>query len=277
MTAALRGAADGWRAELELVFRRSAARTVLGPCRRSGPLTIQRPFHPEGDCCHLYLLHPPGGVVGGDRLELRATLEPGAKALITTPGAAKLYRSAGAEAAQHQHLAVGAGASLDWLPQENICFAGTRLHSKTRIDLAPGAAFLGWEIHCLGRPACGERFTHGEADLALELYRDCRPVLLDRRRASTETLELPAGLRGHAVTATLLATPAGAESLEAARGQVCQSGESIGGATLLDDLLVVRLLGGSTQWAKTILERLWGILRPLVLGRDPCPPRIWAT
>jgi urease accessory protein len=277
MSVSDRGAATGWRAELDLLLRPSAGRTVLGPGRRLGPLTVQRPFHPEGDCCHLYLLHPPGGVVGGDRLELRVTLAPEASGLITTPCATKLYRSAGAGSTQDQRLVVGAGASLDWLPQENICFAGTRLRSRTRIDLATDARFLGWEVHCLGRPACGERFEAGEADLGLRLYRDGRPMLMDRLRITNETLALPSGLKDHAVTATLLAAPAGPKASDAARGLIGQSGDPIGGATRLDDLLVVRLLARSTQMARSILEALWQVLRPLVLGREPCPPRIWAT
>ncbi|HMV40203.1 MAG TPA: urease accessory protein UreD, partial [Plasticicumulans sp.] len=122
MTAALRSdVAGGWQARLELGFAPVAARTALVHSAHRGPLRVQRPFHPEADgSCHVYLLHPPGGVVGGDGLALDVQLAPGARALLTTPSASRFYRSAGARALQRQLLRVGAGARLDWLPQETI-------------------------------------------------------------------------------------------------------------------------------------------------------------
>jgi len=85
----------GWQAHLSLGFSRRGNQTVLAERRQYGPLTVQRPFYPEGMPCHLYLLHPPGGVVGGDELDVQIKVEPEAHALLTTPGATKFYRSAG--------------------------------------------------------------------------------------------------------------------------------------------------------------------------------------
>ena len=69
---------EGWQATLSLGFARVGVRTVLARRRQRGPLAVQRPFHPEGDVCHVYLLHPPGGVVGGDTLDIRAwAVRPG--------------------------------------------------------------------------------------------------------------------------------------------------------------------------------------------------------
>ena len=122
-----RGALDcahraGWQARLDLGFEQRAGRTVLAHKRQFGPLTVQRPFYPEGGPCHLYVLHPPGGVVGGDRLAVSVLVAEGAHALITTPGAAKFYRSAGPRADVVQRLSVDAGGALEWFPQENILF-----------------------------------------------------------------------------------------------------------------------------------------------------------
>jgi urease accessory protein len=107
----------GWQARLELGLAQWAGRTVLAHKRHFGPLTVQRPFYPEGGPCHIYLLHPPGGVVGGDRLEIAVEVGEGAHALITTPGATKFYRSAGPRAHQIQHLSVAGGGVLEWFPQ----------------------------------------------------------------------------------------------------------------------------------------------------------------
>ncbi len=111
-TVAAEEVASGWRARLELGFAPRPGRTALVHRRQRGPLAVQRPFYPEDDVCHLYLLHPPGGVVGGDSLHIQADAGAGAHALVTTPGATKFYLSAGASAQQVQILRVAVGASL---------------------------------------------------------------------------------------------------------------------------------------------------------------------
>jgi len=286
----------GWQARLELGLADRAGRTVVAHQRHRGPLTVQRPFYPEGGPCHLYLLHPPGGLVGGDRLELKVTVTTEAHALITTPGATKCYRSAGPRAEQVQHLEVTAGGVLEWFPQENILFPGANLRLVTAVDLAEGARFMGWEIHSLGRPAIGERFAHGCADLHLRLRRAGRPLLLERLWLHGGSgLDGPTGLRGLQVTGTLLASPADAADLAAVRahpvgaGHAADAGNPRGapqpgptetllwGATLVGDLLIARALAPGTEPLQRLFTALWGILRPRLLGRAACPPRIWAT
>ncbi|WP_303908751.1 urease accessory protein UreD, partial [Thiohalomonas denitrificans] len=152
---------SGWKARLELGFEPRAGRTVLAKRIQRGPLAVQRPFHPGDGACHVYLLHPPGGVVGGDELSVRAAAAAEAGALITTPGATKFYRSAGPRAYMEQRLNVADGGALEWLPQENIVFPGALADIRTRIDLKGQAGFIGWETLCLGRPAADERFDAG--------------------------------------------------------------------------------------------------------------------
>lgn len=268
----------GWVARLDLWFERRDGRTVLARQQRKGPLTVQRAFHPEGEVCHLYLLHPPGGVVGGDRLALSVDLEAGAHALLTAPGATKGYRSAGAQAEQVQRLRVREGAVLEWLPQEVILFPGARLRARNRIDLDPGACFIGWEITCLGRPVIGERFSAGTLDLGLEVWRAGRPLLFDRLRIQgPDALDAPSGLRGCPVVATLVATGASAEDLAAARSALPDPAPMLLGLTRVEGLLVVRCLAEAVEPVQRTFRALWGILRPRLLGRSACPPRIWAT
>jgi urease accessory protein len=246
--------------------------------RQRGPLAVQRPFYPEPEVCHLYLLHPPGGVVGGDRLRIGVDVAAGARALITTPGAAKYYRSAGATAVQEQHLRIAAGGLLEWLPHENILFAGARLRSRTRVDLSGGARFIGWDVHSLGRPVIEERFDRGSADLRWGLFRDGRPLLLERLRlGSACDLSGPSVLRGFPVSATLIATGAAASDLDAARGSVDGPPGLPMAMTLLDDVLVARCLANGVEAVRRVFLRLWAILRPRLMGRAACPPRIWAT
>ena len=126
----------GWRASLRLALRAANGRTVLAERAHEGPLVVQRPFYPEGPVCHLYLVHPPGGVAGGDHLSLQLQLDPGAQGVLTTPAATKIYRSFGARIARvEQHLEVN-DATLEWLPQETIVFRGARARLSTQVQLS---------------------------------------------------------------------------------------------------------------------------------------------
>lgn len=267
----------GWQAELKLQFAKRADKTILAQRSQRGPLAIQRPFYPEDGVCHAYVLHPPGGVVGGDALQLQFRVEPKAHALLTTPGATKFYRSAGLQASQHQQFHIQAGC-LEWLPQENIFFPQAQATLTTEIHLQGAAQYIGWEIQCLGRPVIGERFQQGKALFKTALYRDDKPILLDRLAIQGERdLISAAGLRGQPVFATLLATPATLDVLETVRPLCEGAGLGVAGATLLNGVLVVRYLGNSTASAQHLFRQIWQIIRPQVVGKSAAPPRIWAT
>jgi urease accessory protein len=267
----------GWRASIRLGFRAAPARTLLAERRHQGPLKVQRPFYPEGAPCHVYLLHPPGGVVGGDRLQIRIQVQSGAHALLTVPGAGKFYRSAGPQARQRQLLEIN-GGTLEWLPQENILFPGARLRLETEIRLDAEARFIGWEIQCLGRPVIDERFDPGQALFNLVLTREQTPLLIDRWHIDgPEDLSGATGLRNHPVVGTWLASNADRSLLDQARTGLPEATQGVIGLSLLGELLVARYLGDSTEEARQLFQRLWRTTRPLLLGRDACPPRIWAT
>ena len=273
--------APAWRAHLDLEFAPRGARTRLTACSHRGPLLVQRAFNPETDgVCHAYLVHPPAGIVGGDELELAARVRTGAAALLTTPSATRFYRSAGATARLAQRFEVAPGASLEWLPQENLLIEGARAAIRTEVALRGDARFCGWEMVCLGRPACAEGFARGTLDQRITLSRDDRPLLCERLRpAEGRALAASgAGLRGHAALATLFATGADAGTLVTARAGLAAFADGLlASATLLDDLLVCRLLASHIAPLRGACERLWAALRPALLGRDAHAPRIWAT
>jgi urease accessory protein len=268
----------GWHAELSLYCEQRGGRTVLARKRQFGPLTLQRPFYPEALVCHLYLLHPPGGVVGGDSLAVDIDLGPGARALVTTPGATKFYRSAGADALVTQRLSVAAGAELEWFPQEAILFPAARVRSRTEVALQSDARFIGWEILSLGRPVISERFDSGALHAGLSVSRDGRPLLTDRLRVTLPRhLDGPSGLRGRPVTGTFVATDCDSNAVQVAREAAGSPAGVLLGITLLDDLLVARCLAGTSEPVQRVFCTLWAALRPMLLGREACPPRIWAT
>ena len=283
---------SGWQARLTLGFQRWQARTVLGQRSHQGPLQVQRPFYPEGDrVCHVALLHPPGGVVGGDELRIEASVDTGAHALLTTPAAGKFYRSAGPFARQTQLLTVATGAALEWLPQENILYSGARVHALTRVELQGDARFLGWEICCLGRPAAGETFKAGEYRQDFELWRDGELLYLEQGRyaGGDAMLDMPWGLQGQPVSATLICAGSPPDGVNAIRfawdalkppshpfPDLANDAE-LATVSQLDGVLIGRYRGLSTTRARRLFTLAWSVLRPVLLNRPPCPSRFWNT
>lgn len=268
----------GWQARLRLVFARRHDKTVIAQREHLGPLTIQRPFYPEQDVCHAYVLHPPGGVVGGDQLQLQVQVQAQAHALVTTPASAKFYRSAGAVARQTIELDVASGAVLEYLPQDTILFDACRVNTVTRIRLAKTARFAGWEILCQGRPASGEGFHSGQCRQAYELYRDNRPLLIERTSLVGDSPLQSArwGLAGYPVIGTFLVSDADAELLAVAR-EVMADSEGLFSASLISGVLVCRYLGRQGLYARDCFARVWQAIRPGWIGRAACRPRIWDT
>ncbi|QJR15437.1 urease accessory protein UreD [Usitatibacter palustris] len=270
-----------WRAELALEFERRAERTVLASRRHDGPLVFQKPLYPEGDAiCHGIIVHPPAGIAGGDELHLHANVGEKAHALLTTPGAAKWYRSAGARASSDIRWRVANDAALEWLPQETIIFSGALAAMTTLVSLTGTARYLGWEILCLGRTGSGERFDRGEMMATTEIERDGKPIFIDRLRVAADGAmrDSPAGLAGSPVSATFVAA---AEGLDAALVTQCRDitppvhGE--GAITRLPGVVVARYLGTRSDAAREWFTRLWTVLRPAILQREAIEPRIWRT
>lgn len=269
-----------WRAQLALEFERRAARTVLSARRHDGPLVIQKPLYPEGDeVCHAIIVHPPGGIAGGDDIQLNARLDVNAHALLTTPGAGKWYRSVGAEARQCIDFDVGGGACLEWLPQENIIFNGASATLRTAVRLSGDGSFIGWEVYCLGRSGSGEKFSTGSFRARTLIERGSRPLWLENGRleGGGAALQSSVVLAGQTVVGTLIAA---SDKLDSAVLGVCrevQPRTGDGAVTLLPGLFVGRYLGGSSEAAKNYFIKLWHNLRPVVAGRKAIDPRIWRT
>lgn len=274
--------AKSWKASLHLSFTKEKDRTSLARQSHQGPLLVQRPFYPEGcEICHVYLLHPPGGLVPGDSLQVNVNAEEGTHVLVTAPAATKIYRSDGRGSSLVQTLHVAAGAVLEWLPQETIVFEGAQADVVTRVDLQSDASFLGWEIVCLGRPACDESFRTGMCRQQWELRRDGQPLVFERARFDDEVQRAAWGMRGAPVVGTLLASWAGVSDVDHGNlfGDALApllAGDCLA-VTRVRGALLVRYVGSSGERARGLFERAWAVLRPLVAKRPACFPRIWST
>jgi len=268
----------GWRARLALDFAQRGARTVLSERRHAGPVTVHRPQYPEGDAvCHALVAHPPEGIAGGDELELTVRAKAGARALLTTPGAGKWHRTAGPWAHQHVALEAGAGAVLEWLPQETIVYDGAAAELEADIRLAADARFIGWEILRLARAGPGERAARGQLRTRTTIRRDGRIAWQARAQleGGADLLDSTLGLAGEPVFGTLFAA---APQIDAPLVDACRAPHPVAGTgaiTALPGVLVARYLGASSAAAREYFARLWAIVRPALAGRDAAPPPVW--
>ncbi len=276
-------AATGWRAALALAYERRGARTVLASRSHDGPLVVQKPLYPEGDAaCHTIVVHPPGGIAGGDELEIEARLHGGAHALLTTPGATRWYKANGLGARQRLRLDVATGGCLEWLPQENLLFDAARATLDTDIALAEGARYLGWEIVSFGRVASGERFAGGALRQTTTVRIADRLVWNERAilDAGDRQFGSAVGLAGATVTGTLLVAGAAipASAVERCRELADDvAAEDRAGVSNLPQVFVARYLGASAERCRALFAAVWAALRPAALGRVACLPRIWRT
>jgi urease accessory protein len=277
---------SGWLANLDLKIDNVDGVARITRRRHVGPLLVQRAFYPEaasgmaplGRPCHVYLVHPPGGVASGDDLRLDVEVTIGTSALLTTPAAGKFYRRGTAGASRLvQSLSVDR-AALEWLPQENIFYPNAAAELSTLVHVTGGSRFIGWEIACFGLPASGDTLESGSIRQGFELWLDDRPLLLDRVTVQAASLAASWGLAGHSTLGTWVGFPAHPEDLAAARaivGMTC--GDSTAACTLVDGALVCRGLGGRADRLKQVFVELWKGLRPSLIGREAVPPRVWAT
>jgi urease accessory protein len=276
----------GWQARLELHYRRDAGGGTGAHDRHEGPLRVLQRLYPEGPAvCHHVLVHPPGGIVGGDTLRLQARLDEGAHALITTPGAARFYRSAGEEAVQSAHCTLADRARLEWLPLETIAYSGCMAHNRLRFELASSAQMIGWDVLALGLPAAGRPFEAGSFTQSLELP----GVWLERGRIAADDRRLvdsPLGLGGRGVLATLWFAAGGALApslretlLAAARERALQSAlaASAGCSAPQPSLVVLRVLAERVEPALQLLVAVRAAWRAAAWQLAEHAPRVWRT
>lgn len=283
-----------WHARLALQYERQAARGGRGDggeprtvarFLHEGPLRILQSLHPEGDAiCHNVLVHPPSGLVAGDRLDIGIDLAAGTHGVVTTPGAGRFYRSEGERATQHVQVRMQEGSRMEWLPMEAICYSGCNAENRLDLDLAPGAEFIGWDVSALGLPHSNQPFVAGR----LRQHLQVRGGWLERGTIAAEDGRLmdgPLGLAGQRCIATMFLA-AGSDLGRERREQALAVAREViethplrtrAGATAPDGRTVaVRVLSDVVEPAMDLLKAVRHAWRPALWGLAPNPPRTWA-
>ena len=286
---------NAWLASLSLEFSLTASGSQLTRTKRNGPLTVQKAFYPEGrDCAHIYLLHPPAGIVSGDELRINIQVNAQAHSLVTTPGANRFYRArkdlsiGDSKQVQHCELDLKAKAKCENFPLETIIYEGADGFNTVDVHLKSDSAYLGWDITCLGLPRSGQLFKNGHYTQLNRVY--CEDTLIYHDRITikpdNQIHQHMAGLNNHNVFATFMAyAPDGLISDAQHKVLVEQLRDSIIKAnaekkisiTKIRQLLVIRYLGQHAEECKALFIQLWQKIRPLYINKEANIPRVWHT
>ena len=274
-----------WLAQLTLDYTLEAGRTVARHSH-SGPLRILQSLYPEGDSiCHNVLVHPPGGLVGGDTLDIAVTAAAGSHGLITTPGATRFYQSLGESALQRTRLRLATDARVEWLPMEALCYSGCLAENRLTLELEPGAELLGWDLTALGLPSADKPFVAG----SFCQHSEMPGIWLERARIRADDLLLlnsPLGLAGQRCIASLffvsgskLARGRRELALDLAR-QLLDAHDlrNSAGATSPDAQgVVLRVLAPLVEPAMDLLQQVWRSWRQHFWDKTAPNPRIWSV
>lgn len=286
-----------WHGSLALHYRpdpdASGPRTI-GRGVHSGPLRVLQSLYPEGPAiCHHVVVHPPGGVVGGDVLSISARLDAGTHALLTTPGATRFYRCDGEAAAQEVEATVAGGARLEWLPLETLVHDGARASNRLRFVLDAGAEMIGWDLLALGLPAAGEAYARGRFEQSVAIDVPGRRAWLERgvldlddppaAARTRRLLDSPLGWAGQPVLATAWfasgtpLTDARCDALLEAARAALPDDAAVGVTAPNAHVVVLRALGSRVEPLMTWLKPVRAAWRALAWQCDGTMPRVWQT
>ena len=256
------------RGEGRVATQRVDGRTRLATLYQDGCARIRLPNTHDASL-QAVLINTAGGLTGGDEIGWSAGAAPGTGLVLTTQACERVYRSSGADARVTTRLTAGAGARLDWLPQETILFEDARLDRRLEVDLAADARFCAVEAVLLGREAMGESARGARLRDNWRIRRDGRLIHAEATALTAEPeerdgLSLLDGALGFATV--LYVGPDAGRKLEPVRAAL--SGRA--GASLVGDRLVVRALAGSGL----ALRRIIGPIVALLSSAGTLP-RLW--
>lgn len=261
--------------------------TRLSVQKQEPPLRIVRAFNTADGAALVHLHNVSGGILGGDKLTLQATLTQGAEAQLTTPGATRIYRHRESfpDAEQHNSFRLAEGALLEYLPDPLIPFAASRYHQTTHISMAEGAALFWWETVASGREAYDETFAYDTLEMVTTIQTEERPFALERMVLEPEKRPLSSPLRLNTFTqfTTFYICKVGLpasdwlnleQELQHLAVNQSEPGETAWGvSSLAAHGVVVRGMSRSGRALNNGLITFWQAAKLALFSREAVPPR----
>jgi urease accessory protein len=261
--------------QAEIGFVHAEGRTRLAHLHQRNPLRVLFPDSEPGEPMIAAVVLTSGGIAGGDKLSVSVDAGAGAAATVTGQAAEKVYRALDEPAETDVRLTVGAGAWLEYLPQETILFDRARLQRRFDIDIAATGKLLACDMVVFGRTASGERFREGQWRDRWRLRQGGRLVWADAMRIDgLDTIDHPAGFAG--ATAHAMALYAGPDArtwLEPARALA--RGCSRAAVSAIGNVLLARFLDKDAAAVRRALAQYIAGLRSTIAGLPARTPRLW--
>lgn len=254
------------RGQARVAFRRGEDRTTrVADLFQEGCLKLRLPRPEREGEADLVIINTAGGLTGGDRLSIRASVGDGAHATVTTPACEHVYRSIDGAAFIEQRLQVGGGARLDWIPQGTILFDRSRMRRRLVIQLEADAEITVAEAILFGRTEMGETVNSGSFSDVWTVRRGGSLLYADAMRIAEpfrRTTACSTTLAGHAAMASVIHVGRDlAAKRDALRVSFAQAGGVIAGASVIGDVLVVRIVAPGSSVLRRLLIAALGSLR----------------
>jgi len=247
--------------------KRVGTRSVIGDLHQAGSLKVVFP-RVAGDGLQAVTVNTAGGITGGDQFNATFEAADDTTLTVTTQAAERAYAAKDEVGHLTTTLKVGAGATLNWLPQETILFEASQFARNMQVELTPSARLLFVEPLVFGRTARGEVLRDVMFRDHVRIHRSGRPIFEDAMHLSgdiTAHMDRTAGGAG-AFASVLFVAPDAEARLANVRGLLPR----IGGASLLQpDVLHIRLLAEDSFVLRQSLIPILGALKG-----DPLP-RVW--
>jgi urease accessory protein len=212
-------AANRASGHVALSVRAGGGRSRRAHVHEAGSLRFRFP-NAQGATLEAIILNTAGGMTGGDRFGIDIDVGDGAKLLVGTTSAEKIYRSLQGDVTVDVKLKVGRGAHLAWLPQETILFDRARYSRRIDVDLASDASLVLAEAVVFGRTAMGETVQQGCLTDRWRIKRDGKLLFAEIVRlngAIDLKLAAAAIAAGRVAVGTILMVPGGEQQVEAVR------------------------------------------------------------
>ncbi|MPS92125.1 urease accessory protein UreD [Comamonas sp.] len=273
-----------WHAQLALNYSLQDGKSSV-QFTHDGPLRILKSLYPEGAAiCHNVLVHPPGGLVGGDVLDIDVHVAEGAHALVTTPGATRFYKSNGKQAMQRTRLRLDPGARLEWLPLEAIAYNACDAVNHLEFELAEDAQLLTWDVTALGLPLAAQPYESGR----FEQHIEWPGRFLERGVVNAQDellLNGDLGLAGHRCLGSLIFASGSAMArhqrealLEGTQELLEEAAPAVlsGVTAPNENMLVLRCVSPVVESVMMLWKTVWSFWRKELWGLQGGTPRIWS-